>query len=105
MRTHLEDWGKFGMGWSQVNAWARLLSPDTEPIWLQAAVWSVLTPGPVTGNVVYLSLVDAAQLRGVKGTSRLLIELGKPRRHTVAACAHKGLGKVRRVPQHRRRWR
>lgn len=38
--AHLEDWGEFGMGWSQVNAWTRLISPDTESIWLQAAVWS-----------------------------------------------------------------
>ena len=66
--AHLEDWGEFGMGWSQVNAWARLVSPDTEPIWLQAAVWSVSTPGPITGEIVYLSLNDAARLDAVRGT-------------------------------------
>ena len=65
--AHLEDWGEFGMGWSQVNAWGRLISPDTEPIWLQAAVWSTSTPGPVTGEIIYLSLGDAAQLDAVKG--------------------------------------
>jgi len=67
VNAHLEDWGEFGMGWSQVNAWARMVSPDTEPLWLQAAVWSVSTPGPVTGEIVYLSLADAAQLEAVKG--------------------------------------
>jgi hypothetical protein len=67
VNAHLEDWGEFGMGWKQVNAWARLVSPDTEPIWLQAAIWSASTPGPVTGEIVYLSLADAAQLDAVKG--------------------------------------
>src|SRR5580698_9099493 len=38
--AHLEDWGEFGMGWQQINTWARMVSPDPEPLWLQAAPWS-----------------------------------------------------------------
>src|ERR1700759_4127130 len=41
--AHLEDWGEFGMGWYQVNVWGRIASPDPEPIWMQAAVWSAAT--------------------------------------------------------------
>src|SRR5689334_1648692 len=26
--AHLEDWGEFGMGWQQMNTWARMISPD-----------------------------------------------------------------------------
>jgi carboxypeptidase Q len=27
--AHLEDWGEFGMGWRQLNTWARMVSPDS----------------------------------------------------------------------------
>src|ERR1035441_8115618 len=27
--AHLEDWGEFGMGWRQLNAWVRMSAPDT----------------------------------------------------------------------------
>jgi carboxypeptidase Q len=45
--AHLEDWGEFGMGWQQINTWARMVSPDPEPLWMQAAPWSPATKGPV----------------------------------------------------------
>ncbi len=44
--AHLEDWGEFGMGWQQINTWGRMVSPDPEPLWLQAAPWSPATNGP-----------------------------------------------------------
>ena len=43
--AHLEDWGEFGMGWQQINTWARMVSPDPEPLWLQSAPWSPATAG------------------------------------------------------------
>src|ERR1700747_865370 len=27
--AHLEDWGEFGLGWQQLNTWARMTAPDT----------------------------------------------------------------------------
>ncbi len=54
--AHLEDWGEFGMGWQQINTWVRLVSPDPEPLWAQAAPWSPATKGPVTGNLVLVAL-------------------------------------------------
>ncbi len=57
--AHLEDWGEFGMGWQQINTWARMVSPDPEPLWMQAAPWSPATAGPVKGEVVYLDLATA----------------------------------------------
>jgi carboxypeptidase Q len=68
VNAHLEDWGEFGMGWQQINTWARMVSPDPEPLWMQAAPWSPATSGPVTGEMVYLPLTDAAQLEKLKGT-------------------------------------
>jgi carboxypeptidase Q len=73
--AHLEDWGEFGMGWFQVNTWGRIVAPDTEPLWLQAAPWSPATAGPVTGEVVYIdpATADAEKLKGtLKGKIVLL---------------------------------
>jgi hypothetical protein len=66
--AHLEDWGEFGMGWQQINTWARMVSPDPEPLWMQAAPWSPSTNGPVTGEAVYIDarsccLVGCGRLR------------------------------------------
>ena len=65
--AHLEDWGDFGMGWQQINTWARMVSPDPEPLWMQAAPWSPTTKGPVLGEVVYIPLNDAKELDAYKG--------------------------------------
>jgi len=60
--AHLEDWGEFGIGWQQINSWARIVTPDTEPLWLQAAPWSPATKGPITGVVVHLVIANDADL-------------------------------------------
>jgi len=65
--AHLEDWGEFGMGWQQINTWARIVSPDPEPIWMQAAPWSPATNGPVTGEAVYMDLQTEKDLDKFKG--------------------------------------
>ncbi len=65
--AHLEDWGEFGMGWQQINTWARMVSPDPEPLWMQAAPWSPATKGPVSGEVVYVPLTDEKELDALKG--------------------------------------
>ena len=65
--AHLEDWGDFGMGWQQINTWARMVGPDPEPLWLQAAPWSPATSGPVTGQIVYMNLRDADDLDKFSG--------------------------------------
>jgi carboxypeptidase Q len=73
--AHLEDWGEFGMGWQQINTWGRMVSPDPEPLWLQAAPWSPATSGPVSGEIVYVDLanVDLDTLKGkLKGKIVLL---------------------------------
>ena len=65
--AHLEDWGEFGMGWQQINTWARMVSPDPEPLWMQAAPWSPATNGPVTGEAVYMDIQDVKDLDKYKG--------------------------------------
>ncbi len=65
--AHLEDWGEFGMGWQQVNTWGRIIAPDAEPVWLQAAPWSPATNGPVTGEAVFISISDVKEMDQYKG--------------------------------------
>jgi carboxypeptidase Q len=66
VNAHLEDWGEFGMGWQQINTWAAMVSPDPEPLWMQALPWSPATAGPVTGEVVYLPASKMADVEGMK---------------------------------------
>ena len=65
--AHLEDWGEFGMGWQQVNTWARMVTPDTAMLILQATPWSPSTPGPVAGDVVFVSIKTEKDFDQYKG--------------------------------------
>ena len=65
--AHLEDWGEFGLGWAQVNTWARMVTPDPEPLWMQALPWSTSTKGSVSGEVVYIPLNDSTDMSKFKG--------------------------------------
>ena len=77
--AHLEDWGEFGMGWAQVNSWARIITPDTEPLWIQATPWSPATRGAVTGDAVLVELNTQADLDKYKGKlAGKIVLLGAP---------------------------
>jgi hypothetical protein len=65
--AHLEDWGEFGLGWQQLNTWARMVTPDTAILILQATPWSPSTPGPVTGDVVYVNIQAEKDIDTYKG--------------------------------------
>jgi carboxypeptidase Q len=65
--AHLEDWGDFGMGWQQLNTWARLVVPDPAVLIVQATPWSPSTPGPVTGDVVYVKIENEKDFDQYKG--------------------------------------
>jgi carboxypeptidase Q len=65
--ARLEDWGEFGMGWQQLNAWARMVTPDTAVLIVQATPWSPSTPGPVTGDVVFVNIQAEKDLDQYKG--------------------------------------
>ena len=65
--AHLEDWGEFGLGWTQVNTWAHMVSPDTAILILQATPWSPSTNGAVTGDVVFVSISDEKDFDKYKG--------------------------------------
>jgi hypothetical protein len=65
--AHLEDWGEFGMGWQQLNTWARMITPDTAVLIVQATPWSPSTPGPVTGDVAFVSIQAEKDFDQYKG--------------------------------------
>ena len=65
--AHLEDWGEFGLGWQQLNAWARMTVPDTAVLIVQATPWSPSTPGPVTGEVVFVNIQSEKDFDQYKG--------------------------------------
>ena len=65
--AHLEDWGEFGLGWQQINTWARLVTPDTAVLALQATPWSPSTSGPVTGDVVFVKIDSEKDFDAYKG--------------------------------------
>ena len=65
--AHLEDWGEFGLGWQQLNTWARMTVPDTAVLIVQATPWSPPTPGPVTGDVVFVSIQTEKDFDQYKG--------------------------------------
>jgi carboxypeptidase Q len=65
--AHLEDWGEFGLGWQQLNTWARMVTPDTAVLIVQATPWSPSTSGAVTGDVVFVSIQNEKDLDQYKG--------------------------------------
>jgi carboxypeptidase Q len=65
--AHLEDWGEFGMGWKQLNTWARMTSPDTAVFIVQAAPWSPATKGTVSGSAVWVDIKTEKDFDRYKG--------------------------------------
>jgi carboxypeptidase Q len=65
--AHLEDWGEFGLGWQQLNTWARMVTPDTAVLIVQATPWSPSTSGPVTGDVVFVNIQNEKDIDQYKG--------------------------------------
>jgi carboxypeptidase Q len=65
--AHLEDWGEFGIGWQQLNSWARIVTPDTAVLIVQATPWSPSTSGPITGDVVFANIKEEKDFDQYKG--------------------------------------
>jgi hypothetical protein len=65
--AHLEDWGEFGLGWQQLNTWARMVTPDTAILIVQATPWSPSTSGPVSGDVVFVNIQDEKDFDQYRG--------------------------------------
>ncbi len=67
VNAHLEDWGEFGIGWQQLNAWVRMTEPDTAVFVAQATPWSPSTNGPVTAQAIAAIVNDENDIAKYKG--------------------------------------
>ena len=65
--AHLDDWGDFGMGWQQVNVWARMTAPDMAPLIVQATPWSPSTNGPISAQLTPVTIEDEKDFAKYKG--------------------------------------
>ena len=65
--AHLEDWGEFGMGWQQLNTWARMTAPDTAVFIAQASPWSPATNGAVSAPAAWVDIKDEKDFDKYKG--------------------------------------
>jgi carboxypeptidase Q len=65
--AHLEDWGEFGMGWQQLNTWARMTAPDTAAFIAQAAPWSPSTNGVLTAPAAWADIKEEKDFDKYKG--------------------------------------
>jgi hypothetical protein len=50
--AHLESWGEFGLGWTQIGSSVYMATPDTAVLIAQATPWSPATPGALTAEVI-----------------------------------------------------
>lgn len=78
--VHLDDWGEFGLGWTQNSAWAQLVLPSRQPLWIQAGPWSKGTSGTIQAETVLLPLQNAGEVEalGEKINGKIVL-LGSPR--------------------------
>ena len=65
--AHLEDWGEFGMGWRQLNTWARMTAPDTAVFIAQALPWSPSSHGPINGRAIWVDAKEEKDLDKYRG--------------------------------------
>ena len=56
--AHLESWGEFGMGWTQVGSSLFLDKPSQGVIVAQATPWSPATNGVITAEVLAVAGID-----------------------------------------------
>jgi carboxypeptidase Q len=80
VNAHLEDWGEFGMGWQQINAWLRMSAPDNAVFIAQAAPWSPATRGPLSASAVWANIQNESDFEKYKGKlSGKIVLLGEMR--------------------------
>lgn len=66
--AHLESWGDFGIGWTQIGASLDLVKPSNGVFVAQATPWSPATNGTITADVIAVpGISDEAALDQWKG--------------------------------------
>jgi carboxypeptidase Q len=66
--AHLESWGDFGMGWTQIGSSLFMVKPSNGVIEAQATPWSPATKGVLTADVIHVpGLGSESEFEGWKG--------------------------------------
>jgi hypothetical protein len=65
--VHLEDWGVFGVGWRQRNAWVHMVSPDFMIFVAQAAPWSASSHGAIKGDAIVAEIEEQNDIERYRG--------------------------------------
>ena len=85
----MTDWGlanvhreefEFGRGWSIVRFSAHMIEPQIQPLIGLPKTWSTGTDGPVTADVVRVTIATEADFAKYKGQLKGKIVLGQPSR-------------------------
>jgi len=66
--VQFETWGRFGRGWENERTTIHVTAPTRWPVVAFSKAWAPGTNGPVSGDVVYAPLTNAAQFDSFKGT-------------------------------------
>lgn len=92
--ARLEEWGKFGRGWTLEGFTASMTKPYFTPLIGHPKAWSPGTKGAVRGEVVYFDASTEADLEKFKGKLKGAIVLMAPPRPVTA---HFGPQAIRRT--------
>jgi hypothetical protein len=82
--AHLEAWGPFGRGWSLERFSAQVVTPHCIPLIAFPKAWSPGTSGPVTAEVVHVTIDSESDLARYKGRLKGKIVLVGPPRAAAA---------------------
>ena len=65
--VHLEPWGPFGRGWSNVRTSVQVIAPHPFPLIAYAKAWTPGTNGPVTADAVFAPITKEEDFAKFKG--------------------------------------
>lgn len=86
---HLEPWGPFGRGWTNVRFAARLRAPEFATLIGFARPWSMSTKGAISGEPVLAPIRTEADFAKWRGKLRgKVVMLAEPRPVTPQTTAH-----------------
>lgn len=76
----LEPWGPFGRGWTNERTVAHVVSPVAFPVIAYPAAWTPGTNGPVTAEVVMVTIDSVADIAKYRGRLRGKLVMTTPMR-------------------------
>ena len=83
--VYLDSWGPFGRGWSYQQSDASMVSPQEKSLRILPKAWSTSTNGPVTGEVLMVSISTKKDMEKWKGKLKnKILFVSKLREYTLS---------------------